>query len=152
MMFKLRRKISTENCVAKIKVTKFEEVQFSFSSFTLKRKWMSVKCLELHLLKVKKSQMQIIYLLLRRSSPSPTTFYKIIHQIFLFVFWRKYKQVTKGQLNSEWIYEVIVSSKIPTKNYRDSCPGSLLEGRAKIRVIFGWDFGRNDDLIDSFWI
>ena len=28
----------------------------------------------------------------------------------------------KGQLNSEWIYEVIVSSKIPTKNYRDFCP------------------------------
>ena len=28
----------------------------------------------------------------------------------------------KGQLNSEWIYEVIISSKIPTKNYRDFCP------------------------------
>ena len=25
----------------------------------------------------------------------------------------------KGLLNSEWIYEVIVSPKIPTKNYRD---------------------------------
>ena len=37
---------------------------------------------------------------------------------------------TKGQLNSEWIYEVIISPKIPTKNYRDFCPGSLLEGRA----------------------
>ena len=49
----------------------------------------------------------------------------------------------KGQLNSEWIYEVIVSSKIPAKNYRDFCPRSLLEGRAKIFVIFGWDFGRN---------
>ena len=30
----------------------------------------------------------------------------------------------KGQLNSEWIYEVIISPKIPTKNYRDFCPGS----------------------------
>ena len=58
----------------------------------------------------------------------------------------------KSQLNSKWIYEVIVSSKIPTKNYRDFCPGSLLEGMAKISVIFGWDFGRNDDLINSFWI
>ena len=28
----------------------------------------------------------------------------------------------KGQLNSKWIYEVIVSSKIPTKNYRDFYP------------------------------
>jgi hypothetical protein len=54
----------------------------------------------------------------------------------------------KGQLNSEWIYEVIVSSKIPTKNYRDFFPGRLLEGRAEISVIFGWDFGRNDDLIN----
>ena len=34
---------------------------------------------------------------------------------------------TKGQLNSEWIYEVIVCPKTPTKNYRDFCPGSLLE-------------------------
>jgi hypothetical protein len=31
-----------------------------------------------------------------------------------------------------------------------SCPGSLLEGGAEISVIFGWDFGRNDDLIISF--
>ena len=28
------------------------------------------------------------------------------------------KTLPKGQLNSEWIYEVIVSPKIPTKNYR----------------------------------
>ena len=31
-----------------------------------------------------------------------------------------------GQLNSEWIYEVIVSPKMPTKNLKDFCPGSLL--------------------------
>ena len=29
---------------------------------------------------------------------------------------------TKGQLNSEWIYEVIVSPKMPTKNFPDFCP------------------------------
>ena len=29
---------------------------------------------------------------------------------------------TKGQLNSEWIYEVIVSPKIQTKNYKNFCP------------------------------
>ena len=33
----------------------------------------------------------------------------------------KNSAVDKGQLNSEWIYEVIGSSKIPTKNYRDFC-------------------------------
>ena len=32
----------------------------------------------------------------------------------------------------------------------DFCPGSLLEGRAEIYVIFDWDFGRNDDLINPF--
>ena len=52
---------------------------------------------------------------------------------------------SKGQLNPEFF-----SPKIPTKNNRDFCPGSLLEGRAEIYVIFGWDFGRNDDLINSF--
>ena len=46
----------------------------------------------------------------------------------------------KGQLNSEWIYEVIVSPKMATKNLKNICPGSLLEGRAKISVIFGWNF------------
>ena len=30
----------------------------------------------------------------------------------------------KGQLNAEWIYEVNVSPKIPTKNYQDFCPTS----------------------------
>jgi hypothetical protein len=34
--------------------------------------------------------------------------------------------LAKGQLNSEWIYEVIVSPKIATKNFKDFCPGSLL--------------------------
>ena len=32
----------------------------------------------------------------------------------------------------------------------DFCCISLLEGRAEISVIFGWDFGRNDDLINPF--
>ena len=58
----------------------------------------------------------------------------------------------KGQLNSEWSYEVIVSPKMPTKNLKDFCTRSLLEGRAEILQIFGWHFGRNDDLINSFWI
>ena len=31
---------------------------------------------------------------------------------------QKLTQDLKGQLNSEWIYEVIVSPKMPTKNYR----------------------------------
>ena len=28
----------------------------------------------------------------------------------------------KGQLNSEWVYEVIVSPKMQTKNYKDFYP------------------------------
>ena len=44
------------------------------------------------------------------------------------------------------VSEVTVSPKMPTRNYQDFCPGSLLEGRAEILVIFGWHFGRSDDL------
>ena len=58
----------------------------------------------------------------------------------------------KGQLNSEWIYEVIVFPKKPTRNLKDFCPGSWLEGRAEILQILGWHFWRNDDLKSSFWI
>jgi hypothetical protein len=31
-------------------------------------------------------------------------------------------RIGKGQLNSESIYEVIVSPKMPMKNYQDFCP------------------------------
>jgi hypothetical protein len=48
------------------------------------------------------------------------------------------------------MYEVIISSKMPTKNNRNFCLGSLFEGKAEISVILGWHFGRNDDLINSF--
>ena len=82
----------------------------------------------------------------------------------------------KGQLNSEWIYEGIVSPKMQIKNYKDFCPTKqtriiakktayitkkspkkkcydpCLFGRAEILVIFGLHFGRNDDIINSFWI
>ena len=60
--------------------------------------------------------------------------------------------VSKGRLNSESIYEVIVSPKMPTKNLRGLCPGSLLEGKAEILQIFGWHFEKNDNLLNSFSI
>ena len=60
--------------------------------------------------------------------------------------WDRFEHA-KGQLNSEWIYEVIVYSKMPTKNLKDFCPGSLLEGRVEILQIFGWHFGRKVDVI-----
>ena len=44
--------------------------------------------------------------------------------------------------------EVIVSPKMPTKNYQDFFPVSLLEGRVEILVIFGWHFGRYDGPIN----
>ena len=77
---------------------------------------------------------------------------------------------TQDQLNSELIYEVIVSPKMQTKNYiqgflpyqtrivtlflvslgsffgYDPC----LFGRAEIFVIFGLYFGKNDEFINSF--
>ena len=46
--------------------------------------------------------------------------------------------VAKSQLNSEGIYDVIVSSKMPTKILKDFCPRSLLEGRAEIwKILVG---------------
>ena len=62
------------------------------------------------------------------------------------------KLLKVSKIKNEFTYEVIVSFKIPIKNYRDFCPESLIEGRAEISVIFGWDYGTNEDLINSFWI
>ena len=53
---------------------------------------------------------------------------------YILAVWKM--KICKGHLNSEWLYEVIVSPKIPTKNYQDFCPGSLLEGRAEVLGIF----------------
>ena len=44
----------------------------------------------------------------------------------------------KDRLDSERIYEVIVSPKMATKNFKDFCPGSLLEGRANFWLVF-WE-------------
>ena len=42
----------------------------------------------------------------------------------------------KGQLNSEWIYEVIVSPKMQTKKYKDFCPTK----QKRIIALFWWFF------------
>ena len=79
----------------------------------------------------------------------------------------------KGQLDSEGLYEAIVSPKMQTKNYKNFCRtiqtrivalfwGDFLVSigsffgydpclfcRAEILVILGLYFGRNDDLINS---
>ena len=46
-------------------------------------------------------------------------------------------QLAKGQLNSEWIYEVIVSPKMPTKDFPDFCPTK----QTKIVALLGGFFG-----------
>ena len=51
----------------------------------------------------------------------------------------------KGQLNSEWIYEVIVSPKMPTKNYKDFCPTQQTRIVALFLVFFG-------DCRQFFWL
>ena len=111
-------------------------------SLSLKSATITTKC------QITNSQNKIIVMSLSRLRKAPGRWLESLSK------WRRRGRwvSTKGQLNSEWIYEVIVSSKMPTKNYQDFCPGSLLEGRAEISIIFGWDFGRNDDLINSFWI
>ena len=62
----------------------------------------------------------------------------------------QYSKVFKGQLISEW--KVIVSPKMWTKYLKDFCPAFLENSRTEILQIFGSDFGRKDDLINSFWI
>ena len=70
--------------------------------------------------------------------------------------------IDKGQLNSKWIYEVIVSPKMLTKNYKDFCPTKqtriiakkkcydpCLYSKTEIHVIFGMHFGINNDLVNS---
>ena len=52
--------------------------------------------------------------------------YLAVYRICFVVAGKTFKSLPKGQLNSEWIYEVIVSPKMPTKNLKDFCPGSLL--------------------------
>ena len=47
-----------------------------------------------------------------------------------------YTEDTKDQLNSEWIYEVIVSPKMPTKNVKDFCP-TLLPGQKSLKFLVG---------------
>ena len=51
---------------------------------------------------------------------------------------KKVKDAAKGQLNSEWIYEVIVSPKVPIKNYKDFCPTKQTRIVALFLVIFWW--------------
>ena len=56
-------------------------------------------------------------------------------EIFFYTWYSKWNRTddfAKGQLNSEWIYEIIISPKMPKKKYKDICSGSLLEGRAEI--------------------
>ena len=92
------------------------------------------------------------------------------------LFWSQIRTKSKGQLDSEWIYEIIVCPKMQTKNYKDFCPtkqirfeakksaynhqkitktkcyNPCLFGRAETLVIFGLHCWRNDDLINSFWV
>ena len=45
---------------------------------------------------------------------------------------------SKGQLNSEWIYDVIISHKMQTKNYKNVCPIVQTKIVALFLVIFLW--------------
>ena len=65
--------------------------------------------------------------------------------------------LAKGQLNSEWIYEVIVSPKMQTKNDKDFCPTKPTrivatpgEFLVSLGSFFGYDpclFGRAEILV-----
>ena len=46
---------------------------------------------------------------------------------------------TKGQLNSEWIYDGIVSPKMPTKNFKNFflTPYNKLPGQKSLKLLVG---------------
>ena len=55
--------------------------------------------------------------------------------------------VTKGQLISKCLYEVIISPKYQRRKFDNFCPE---RARAEIIKKFRWYFGRNDDFIKTF--
>ena len=61
-------------------------------------------------------------------------------------------ELNEGESAHVCLFSSAVSNGQLDSNLKNFCPESLLEGRAEISVIFGWYFGRNDDLINSFWI
>ena len=71
------------------------------------------------------------------------SFFKYYHNLILSMTKQK---LAKGQLISEWIYEVILSPKMPTKKFEGFLPCNFIRGRAKILQIFDWHCGRKDDL------
>ena len=54
-----------------------------------------------------------------------------------------------GQLNSEWIYEVIVYSNMPTKNFRDFCPG-ILSKYGFLKKLFPYKW--TSDQLNTFFL
>ena len=82
------------------------------------------------------------------SVQSLCTYYACLFVFFLNVLCNS----KEGQLNSEWIYEDLVSPKMPTKNYQDFCPLKFIRGYCRNLGNFWLAFGRNNDLINSFWI
>ena len=74
-----------------------------------------------------------------------TTYLQQVH-ILVEIGRHYFNSAPKGHLNSEWIYEVIISPNVWTNNLKYFCPWSLLEGRAEILQIFGWHFVRNDEM------
>ena len=66
--------------------------------------------------------------------PTPLGYQKLIITFTVHTF----VDYTKGQLNSEWIYEVIVSHQKPTKNYKDFGPTKQTR---IVALFFGLFFG-----------
>ena len=92
------------------------------------------------------------------------TVFEFVYVITALVFWfikSKYlfeRSLLNFTLHVNWASKFQLNSKSWGHNFSQNAKQKLsvfrpwkLEGRAKILVIFGWHFGRNDDLINSFW-
>ena len=59
---------------------------------------------------------------------------------------------TKGQIKSEWIYEIINFQKMTRKIWRISALRVFTVHRAEILQIFRVIFWKIDDFINPFWL
>ena len=71
----------------------------------------------------------------------------------IFLIWSKQNKATKGQIKSEWIYEIINFQKMTRKIWRISeFLQYLHKGRNQILQIFWAIFWQIGDFINPFWL
>ena len=61
-------------------------------------------------------------------------------------------EYVKGQIKSEWIYEIISFPKNDPKNLKDMCPMYCKNSQGRNPSNFSGHFLEIDDFINSYWL